>query len=64
MDLYRTATHANTLPWPQLVCGSVLVLSLGSPIVQTLVVSSFSTILGSKPQGSNLFLRLITTIRS
>lgn len=48
-------TRANARPWPQLVCGSVLVLSLGSPIVQTLVVSSFSTILGTKPQGSNSF---------
>jgi MFS family permease len=31
-------------------CG--LLLSLGSPIVQTVIISSFSTILGSQPQGT------------
>jgi hypothetical protein len=32
--------------------GASLLLSLGSPIVQTVILSSFSTILGSHPQGT------------
>ncbi len=32
--------------------GCALVLSFGSPIVQTVILSSFSTVLGSQPQGT------------
>jgi len=35
--------------------GSIAILSVASPVVQTLVVSSFSKILGSKPQVINMF---------
>jgi hypothetical protein len=34
------------------VGGCTLVLSFGSPIVQTVILSSFSTVLGSQPQGT------------
>eukprot|EP01117_Protostelium_nocturnum_P012980 TRINITY_DN4807_c0_g1_i1.p1 TRINITY_DN4807_c0_g1~~TRINITY_DN4807_c0_g1_i1.p1 ORF type:complete len:489 (+),score=148.14 TRINITY_DN4807_c0_g1_i1:155-1621(+) len=36
----------------QFAIGSIAILSIASPIVQTLVVSAFSKILGSKPQGT------------
>jgi len=36
----------------QFVGGCALVLSFGSPIVQTVILSSFSTVLGSQPQGT------------
>lgn len=38
----------------QFVSGCTLVLSFGSPIVQTVILSSFSTVLGSQPQGRYL----------
>jgi hypothetical protein len=37
----------------QFVGGCALVLSFGSPIVQTVILSSFSTVLGSQPQGTH-----------
>jgi len=42
----------ETISLLQFAIGSISILSLASPVVQTLVVSSFSKILGSKPQGT------------
>jgi len=36
----------------QVLFGTALIWSIASPIVQTLIISAFSKILGSKPQGT------------
>ncbi|RKO85034.1 major facilitator superfamily domain-containing protein [Blyttiomyces helicus] len=48
-DMYPTQTPAS---YVRFVTGMVMVWSIGSPVCQTLTVSSFSKMLGSRPQGS------------
>ncbi|PRP89052.1 Major Facilitator Superfamily (MFS) [Planoprotostelium fungivorum] len=42
----------DPITFAQFAIGSISILSIASPVVQTLVVSTFSKILGSKPQGT------------